>query len=318
MRAIFVLLMLVFVPAALVAQGLGGTELAVDVANKSGPVLCAEKDNIELDFSSPAVRRFAIQAAHPAYIGSIGVDRWVPDFTSCDMTHDPHFPANAKRVTFWETPEFWLTGYTFPSFWRPNSVPFRVGDKSVEGLHLVQLWMLYRERAEEILAMYPPDGYWRVRPLPYADMRWTAYGSSFLLGPVEFDQRPIVALKEISFDPATRTFTLAFARGGSATLRVDKIDQDHIALDATLPQPMPVGLPFSALRSMYMTDVNADVAQIAWRTQGGKAWGQSPVMTFPGASVTELWAGRSIISGHNMSAPDMVFSHFSAQSGQAQ
>jgi hypothetical protein len=314
MRSIFTLLILALAPAALLAQGIGGTELAVDVTNKSGPVLCAEKDNVELDFSSPVVRRFMIQAVHPAYIGTIGVDRWAPDGTSCDMTHDPHFPANAKRVTFWETPEFWLTGYTFPSFWRPNNVPFRVGDKIVDGLHLVQLWMLYRERAEEILVMYPPDGDWRVRPLPYADMRWTAYGSSFLLGPVEFDQRPIVALKEIAFDPATRTFDLAFARGGTATLHVAQIDQDHIALDATFPQPLPDGLPFAALRSMYMTDFNADIAQVAWRTKGGEAWGQAPVMTFPGASATELWAGRTIVSRHNMSAPDMVFSHFSAQS----
>lgn len=314
MRSIVIILILALAPAALVAQGIGGTELAVDAANKSGPVLCAEKDNIELDFSSPSVRRFRIQAAHPAYIGTIGVDRWAPDFTSCDMTHDPHFSADARRVTFWETPQFWLTGYTFPSFWRPNDVPFRVGDKVVEGLHMVQLWMLYRERAEEILAMYPPDGYWRVRPLPYADMRWTAYGSSFLLGPVEVDQRPIVALKEIAFDPATRTFTLAFARGGTATLRVAAIDQDHIALDAAFPRPTPGGLPFAALRSMYMTDFNADVAKVAWRTQGGAAWGEAPVMTFPGGPVTELWAGRTAISGHNMSAPDMVFSHFSAES----
>ena len=235
MRSIFALLILALAPAALLAQGISGTEEpAVDVANKSGPVLCAEKDNIELDFSSPSVRRFIIQAAHPAYIGTIGVDRWAPDMTSCDMTHDPHFPANAKRVTFWETPQFWLTGYTFPSFWRRNDVPFQVGDKVIEGLHLVQLWMLYRERAEEILVMYPPDGYWRIRPLPFADMRWTAYGSSFLLGPVEFDQRPMVALKEIAFDPATRTFTLAFVRGGTATLQLAIVDQDHIALDAEI------------------------------------------------------------------------------------
>ena len=224
MRSLFIILILALAPAALLAQGIGGTELAVDVTNKSGPVLCAEKDNVELDFSSPAVRRFMIQAVHPAYIGTIGVDRWAPDGTSCDMTHDPHFPANAKRVTFWETPEFWLTGYTFPSFWRPNNVPFRVGDKVVEGLHLVQLWMLYRERAEEILVMYPPDGYWRVRPLPYADMRWTAYGSSFLLGPVEFDERPIVALKEIAFDPATQDLhsRLRPRRHGDAACRNDR------------------------------------------------------------------------------------------------
>ncbi len=151
-------------------------DLQVRIENRSVPELCAEKDNIELDFVSPLVRRMRVQAVHPSYIGMIGSDRWAPDWTSCDLSHDPKFAADARRRTFWETPEFWLVGYTFPSFWRPNDVPVRVGDRVETGFHLVQLWMTYRERAEEILVFYPPDGYWRARPLPFEDMRWTAYG----------------------------------------------------------------------------------------------------------------------------------------------
>ena len=45
------------------------------------------------------------------------------------------------------------------------------------------------------MVLYPPDGYWRARPLPFEDMRWTAYGSSFLVGPVETQERPIVAFE---------------------------------------------------------------------------------------------------------------------------
>ena len=59
-------------------RGIDPNELAVDVANKSVPVLCAEKDNIELDFVSPAVRQFRIQAVHPTYINTIASDRWAP------------------------------------------------------------------------------------------------------------------------------------------------------------------------------------------------------------------------------------------------
>jgi hypothetical protein len=37
------------------------------------------------------------------------------------------------------------------------------------------------------------------------------------------------------------------------------------------------------------------------------------VLTFSGApAVTELWAGRRQQSRHNLSAPDMIFSHFAA------
>jgi hypothetical protein len=34
-------------------------------------------------------------------------------------------------------------------------------------------------------------------------------------------------------------------------------------------------------------------------------------MTFPGTTAVELWAGRTGISRHNTSAPDMVFNNFS-------
>ena len=293
---------------ALPAAAAGISALAT---NKSGPVLCAEKDNVQIDLAAPDVRALRIQAVHPSYIGMIVADRYAPDFTSCDMTHDPSFVAQAKRITFWETTEFWLTGYSYPSFWRPGSVPFRVGDRVETGLHLVQLWMLHNERAEEILVVYPPDGYWRARPLPPDSLRWSAYGSSFLLGPVEVRGRPMVALTGISFDPETRTFKLDFERGGSATLQVSKIDQDSIVLEAKFDGAMPDNLPFASLRSMFATDFNNDVARVAWRTKEGESWGESPVASFKGGPLTEMWAGRTQPSRHNLSAPDMVFSHFS-------
>jgi hypothetical protein len=285
-------------------------ELQVRVENKSEPELCAEKDNIELDFFSSRLRRMQVQAVHPSYISMIGTDRYAPDWSSCDLTHDPKFAAQARRLTFWETPEFWLIGYTFPSFWRPNTVPVRVGDRVEKGFHLVQLWMSYRERAEEIMVFYPPDGYWRTRPLPFEDMRWTAYGSSFLIGPVETQQRPIVAFEEVAFEPDTRTFVLKFKRGGSARIRLDKIDQERLVLDVSYTDAMPEGLPFASLRSMYAMQTMSDAARVAWRTKRGAGWQEAEVIGFPGASATEFWVGRHLPSRHNLSAPDMVFGRF--------
>lgn len=288
--------------------------IGVEAINKSEPVLCAEKDNIRVDFISPQVRHFRVQAVHPPYIGTIVNDRWAPDFTACDMTNDPSFASKARKITFWETPEFWITGFTFPSFWRPGTVPVRVGDRVEEGLHLIQFWMRYRDRAEEVLVLYPPDGYWRARPLPFADMRMTAYGSSFLVGPVEVQERPIVAIKDISFDPATLTFALNFVRGGSAQVKIEKIDQEHLSLDVNFSGAMPDNMPFAALRSMYATEYNSDVARAAWRTKGGDSWGEAPIMQFRNAKdVVELWAGRVIPSKHNTSAPDMIFGRFSTK-----
>ena len=62
-------------------------------------------------------------------MGTIVVDRWAPDFTHCDMSKDPSFKFEKRRLTIYETEEWQLVGLTFPSFWRPNQVPVRVAIK---------------------------------------------------------------------------------------------------------------------------------------------------------------------------------------------
>jgi hypothetical protein len=260
---------------------------------------------------SAQVRRFTVEAVHPAYIGTIVVDRAAPDFRNCDMSADPTHESAPRRVTLYETPEWQLVGLTFPSFWRAQPVPVRVGERVETGLHLLQLWTRFQERAEEVLVLYPRDGYWRARPLPPAHLRWSAYGSSFLVGPVETVGRPLVDISSVVFEPETRTFRLSFARGGSATLKLAALDQERIAVDVTL-DPVSADRPFTALRSMFVTDGNADVSQLAWRPKDGKAWQQAPVMSFDRAQTLEFWAGRSVPSRHNTSAPDMVFRDFRA------
>jgi hypothetical protein len=286
--------------------------LAVDVVNASEPTQCAEKDNVYLKLQSGEARRFTVEAVHPAYVGTIVKDRWAPDFTHCDMSSDPAFKFEKRRLTIYETEEWQLVGLTFPSFWRPNQVPVRVGNRTETGFHLLQLWTRYQERAEEVLVLYPADGYWRARPLPPENLRWSAYGSSFLIGPVEISGRPFVDIKDVAFDPATRTFTLNFVRGSSATLRLDKLDQQRIVLDVGLSAPVAAQRPFAALRSMFVTEGNADVAQVGWRGKDSPAWTQMPVMYFKSAAAAELWAGRTVPSRHNTSAPDIIFRDFSA------
>ncbi|MGA9599746.1 MAG: hypothetical protein WBS22_05735 [Methylocystis sp.] len=301
-------------PRAL-AQPQPEEELQVRVENNSTPELCAEKDNIELDFYATRLRRMQVQAVHPSYINMIGSDRYAPDWSSCDFSHDySGFAQHTQRVTIWETPDLWLVGYKLPShaFWRPADVPVRVGGRVEPGFHLVQLWMSYRQRAEEIMVFYPPDGYWRARPLPFEEMRWTAYGSSFLIGPVETQQRPIVAFEEVVFEPETKTFVLKFKRGGEARIRLDKIDQERLVLDVSYSGEMPDGLPFASLRSMYTMQTMNDAARVAWRTKRGAGWQEAEVIGFPGASATEFWVGRHLPSRHNLSAPDMVFGKFQA------
>src|SRR5215468_8607631 len=194
---LFVCLLIVATPA------FAADDLAVDVINASVPTLCAEKDNVTLNLVSPAVRRFTVEAAHPAYIGGIGNDRAAPDFSHCDFAAAALAPAPSRRVTIFETEDWQLVGHKLPSFWRTSDVAVRVGERVETGIHLLQLWTRYEERAEEVLVLYPPDGYWRARPLPPAHMRWSAYGSSFLVGPIEDAARPFVDVSEVKFEPET-------------------------------------------------------------------------------------------------------------------
>jgi hypothetical protein len=284
--------------------------LAVHVTNKSEPVLCAEKDNVSIAMAGDKVRSFRIEAAHPVYIGMVRRDNWEADWTACDVSGDPVHPAKPHKVTFYEDVDLWIVGYTFEGFWRPNTVPVRIGDRVQQGLHMLQVWMLRPTGAEEVLALYPPDGYWRARPFTPEGLKVTAYGSSFLVGPIEEEGRPVVKFKEIVFDPEVRTFTLHFAQGGSAAMRIAGAEAHKLALDVTFDGPIN-GRPFAMLRSMYVTEFNNDVSRIAVREKDAAGWREDNIMKFDWAMATDIWAGRLLPSQHNTSSPDMVFNSFS-------
>jgi hypothetical protein len=299
-------LALFFATAAFAAD-----DLAVSVENASEPILCAEKDNVYLKFLSADVRRFTIEAVHPNYIGTIVADRSAFDLNNCpDLAAAPTITEQPKRITIYETVDMQLIGLTIPNFWRKTVVPVRVGDRVENGVQLLQLWVRANDRAEEVLVLYPQDGYWRARPLPPQNLKWSAYGSSFMVGPIEFDQRPLVDIREVVFDPNTKSFRLTFMRGGTATLRMDKLDTEHQSLSVTLDPPIAADRPFAALRSMFVTETNNDVAHVGWHENGVPSWQRAPVMDFKRASAVEVWAGRLVPSRHNTSAPDMVFRDF--------
>jgi hypothetical protein len=186
----------------------------------------------------------------------------------------------------------------------------RIGDRVEQGLHLLQVWMIRPMGGEEVLVLYPQDGYWRLRPLAPAGMPPTAFGSSFLVGPVETDGRPIVRIKEVAFEPKSRTFKLQFERGGAATIALKSVDRDRHLLDVTFDRAI-ADKPFAALRSMYVTEFNNDAARVAVREKGAKGWREDNVMTFSGATATDIWVGRISPSRHNTSSPDMIFKDFS-------
>jgi hypothetical protein len=283
--------------------------LTATVVNRTVPTLCAEDDNVYLTLSSSKVRHFRIEARHPAVIGSIVVDSTAPDFTNCTIEDKPPGPERKDDVVqLYEDDTMLLVGYRGdPSFWRKDEVPLRVGSGPEEhNLHLVQLFAKGAGKDPyEYLVLYPMDGYWRARPLPPDRLLQGSYGTSFLVGAVEEKKRPFVAIKSVRFDPRARIFELTFPKGDVATVRVDSVNQQATRLEVMFEKPVQ-GHPFAALRSMFVTDTNADSAVVAYRQPWRKGWDQRHVMDFRGTQASELWLGRIITSRHNTSAPDTL------------
>jgi hypothetical protein len=277
---------------------------AVQFENATHATRCAEEDNVYVKLTGAAIEHFTITAMHPAYAGGIATDRTAPDFANCDQSHDPAFPFTPKDLTLYEDADYALVGHSFGSFWRPESVDFRVGNKVTRGLHLVQLIRKTGGRRIEILVLYPADGYWRVKPLPPHGIADTAYGSSFLIGPIEEEKRPFVRLSSILFDPKRLEFRLGFATG-AGTLRVVRDTPTETRLSVTLPKSHGTE-PFAALRSMFVSAQMADTAEVVLNPGHRTLPIAGPFST----AGTEAIFARSLPSQHNTSAPDIGFGDF--------
>ena len=105
--------------------------------------------------------------------------------------------------------------------------------------------------------------------------------------------------------PATGTVRLQDERRRIPRPAFDRLWLDPVAFDAPV-----AGRPFAALRSMYVTDINNDVARIAVLESGAKGWREQGILGFKRASATQVWMGRVAPSRHNTSSPDMAFSAF--------
>lgn len=306
-------------PAAAL-RGLSGPALAqahrplgVTVRNQSVAPRCNGPENVALTLVSPEVRRFRVEARHPAYVHAMVADRAVPAYLGCATAPAAGAKggpaATTRRATLYETPDLAVVGYALPDFWRRANVPFRVGETATPGLDKVELWLKPADRGASVIELYLADGSWRLRPLPPQPLAGTAFSAPVLVGPVVQEERLAVRLKEVGFAPQARAFTLHFADGGTARVRLAGLDADALSLEVELGGA--VAAPFAALRASYAVESEADITRVAWRTASSQPFGEAPVMTFTDASdVTLLWAGRLAPARPALSAPDLMFTGF--------
>jgi hypothetical protein len=307
-------ILLVLVAACLPAAAQTAEPVAVELVNASHPTRCAEEDNVYVKLVGADITGFRLAVRHPAYIGDVTEDSTAPDFSQCDMSHDPSFPFTPRDVVLYDDGRYRLMGHTYKMNWRPEIVPFRVvgkgGGKEERGLHLVQLLEYVDGAPIELVVLYPADGYWRAKPLPPLHRPETAYGSSFLFGPIEEQGRPLVRFSEIEFDPATLTFRLHYASGGTGRLTVAAATPEGLDLDIAFAAISGVGKPFAALRSMFVSQAQADVSEASWRAMPGGGPETHAILDFTETRTSEVRFGRSAKSQHNLSAPDFVFGDF--------
>lgn len=287
------------------------------VENKSEPTLCAEFDNVYYTFTNPKVTKFSLDVSAPVYLPDMKEDSTGPDFANCEaMKDDPKHKFTPKKLTLYEDGDVRIVGHTYAESWRSRGAEVMVGDIDESDLHLVQWFQKVDGDFQEFLVVYPFDGYWRAKPIPTEAFPNAAYGTSFLVGPLEHQHRPIVDIAKLKIDPKARAFRMTFARGGTGEIRIVNSDREKIALEVSL-SGLPEGeqpAPFAAIRSMFVTPTNADVARVNWRTDAGLF--NEPVMDFRSANASEVRFDRIELSGHNTSAPDVTFRGFVGQTAR--
>ena len=287
----------------------------VTVENHTRPTRCAEEDNVSLTLRGARIMHFKVEALQPAYLHRIEADTTAPDFTGCSFhggAHptDPSFNFTPRRVVLHDGPQWQIVGMTLPSFWRPAEVRVQVGSLRDKGFHLIQVFAKGGNKPLEALAMYPADGYWRLKPLPLPRFKDGVYGSSFVLGPIVDAGRPAADIVSIAIDAKPLSFRLSFADGSQARVRVAEISRRRTALDVTMAPATKDDRAFVVLRSMYVAPDNADTSEVRWKDRVGAAARTSTLPAVATLRAAEVQFGRSLPSRHNTSAPDLRFSDF--------
>jgi len=305
--------------SAAVTPSLAPRWATAEVVNASRPTRCAEEDNVYVKLRGDGLKSLRIEARHPGYAAQLTTDSYAPDFSDChfdEASHptDPKYAFTPKRVILWENEQYLMVGNTHESFWRPDEVDFVVGDKVEKQIHLVQLYRKDKDEPKlgrhQFLVLYPPDGYWRAKPLPTPALNYGVYGTSFLVGPVQEAGRPVVEIARVEFVPATMTFALTYEDGSHGRVAIDEVSRERIALDYTHDRALPSDKPLAAIRSMFVTAEKSDAAEVGFRESVDAPRKLVPLPTFDRAEVSEVSFGRSVPSRHNSSAPDMWFGRF--------
>jgi hypothetical protein len=302
--------------------------LSVSVINASVETKCAEEDNVYIKLQSPDVTKFTFDAVQPIYASKVRFNRRAPDFTNCtfgplvdakkvkEQVKTPVAPPPFKPASqaLYEDADIIINGIRYPDFWRKTPVPLTVDGKLQENWHLLQVFTKrskLRGKPFEYLVLYPQDGYWRSRMMPVKGRGENVYGASFLIGPVDEIERPFVEIASINIDPKARRFDLVFAKGGKGKLEFGEPTPTNFSVNVELERSAnTLNQPLAAVRSMYVSETNADSARLMVRATHNGDWKGGLLPTVNQEQAVEVKIDRVVPSKHNTLSPDFVFKNF--------
>lgn len=295
--------------------------LYVDVNNESHRTRCAEEDNVSFSLISDNIDKFKIEAIQPRYVDLIKKDTTAPNFENCNFggsKSNSEQMYNFKRrnnVVLYEDDDTKIVGVTMGTFWRPNVVPVTISGKIESGFQLIKFYRKHPENGDlvQVFVFYPSDGYWRAKPFTPLRLGNGVFGSSFLIGPVEQGARPTVNIASVEIIPQPLSVKLQFAVGGEAMIRAGEMSEKRTVLEITLTDDVDRAYPFALLRSMYVANDNADVSEVEWSKKEYAKPHVRPVLGVASFQADDVRFGRSVISKHNTSAPDMRFYGFESR-----
>ncbi len=290
---------------------------SVTVSNHSRTTACAEEDNVSLHLQAPASRAPARRGAAAPYLDRVDRDVTTPDFSGCNFDGGAHptDPAYRFREAPWSCCTTARDGASSGSRCRPSGARSGCRCASASARCAASICCRCSRRPatpspREVLVLYPADGYWRIKPVPAPRFGDGVYGSSFLLGPVVDDGRPVVNIASIRIETRPLVLRLRFADGGQARVAVveaSRARERWTCRCASVASRDTV----RHLRSMHVAPDNADASEIRWRQDANAALQVQPLETVA-AHRGDRRALRPQRPSRGTSAPDLRYRDFEA------
>ena len=275
--------------------------LFAHTSSLSTPTQCAEEDNVNIPIAG-STNSYWIEAMHPAY--EVGTDSCLSDSSNCPPP-DPGYPFTPDTVTLYDDHVTVVEAVREANWWRPNGMSVSVDQGApVTDMHYVVVYRKIADSAEwpQFFVLYM-DGNCRLIPHPPIGRDSVCFGSSVIVGPAQTSSRPIAEIASVHYSSAAQTMEVSYAAGGTSVLTLQEVDRTMARVRVTLTCPGNT-LPVATIRSMFVTEGNADVDHVQWKDAFDRVR-DDPVMTFPGGDGKEWLFHRETRSAHNVSAPDI-------------